>query len=78
MASMEMLIAPIDCVRVNVNSMELRIAAVTKKPSDCAATAAPKIQHSMRARKLYAHVIHVLSYEICAACANLEEFTHRE
>jgi hypothetical protein len=77
MASMEMLITPIDRVRVNVNSMELRIA-VTKKPSDCAATPAPKIQHSMRTRKIYAHVIDVLSYEICAARTNPEEFTNRK
>lgn len=73
MASMEMLLAPIDGVRVNVNSMELRIAAVTKKPSDRATTAAPKIQHSMRPCKIYTHCVDVLSDQTCAAFTNPEE-----
>ena len=78
MALMEVLIAPIDSVRVDVNSMELRIAAVTKKPSDRATTTAPKIQHSMRIRKIYTHVVDVLLYEICAARTNPQEFVHRK
>ena len=77
MASMKMLLAPIDCVRVNVNPMELRIAAATQKPSDRAAAATSKIQHTTDMRKIYPHLVDVLLNEICAACTNSEEFANR-
>ena len=70
MASLEMLMAPSDCVRVDVNSMELRPTAGPKKPSDGAAAATPKIQHAARIRKIHPHVVDVLPDEVCAACAN--------
>ena len=75
---MEVLTTPIHCVRVNVNSMELRIAAIAKKPSDCAATAASELQHPIGTCKIYAQITGMMPYEFCAACANPEEFIYRK
>jgi hypothetical protein len=78
MASMEMLVTPLDCVRVDVNSMELRFAAVTKKPSDCAATAAPKVQYPLRTPEIRACFSDLLLNEACAALTNPQESSYRE
>ena len=75
---MEVLTTPIHCVRVNVNSMELRTAATAKKPPDCAATAASELQHPTGTRKIYPHINGMLPYEFCAAGANPEEFIYRK
>jgi hypothetical protein len=58
--------------------LELRGAAITKKASDSASAAAPKIQHSMGTCKIHAHVIHVLSYRVYATFTDPEEFIHRK
>lgn len=78
MALMEMILAPSDCVCVNVNPVEFRIAGATKKPSDRATATTPKIQHATSIAKIYPHFVDVLLNEICTALTHREEFANRK
>jgi len=78
MTSMEMTCAPIDCVGININSVELGAAATIEKPADCAAAAAPEIRHPARARKIRAHVDRVPAYQLRATRSNPEKLGHRK
>jgi hypothetical protein len=70
--------APIDCIRVDVNSMELGPAALAQRPTDGAAAPASEIKHSIGVDDIRAHIADVLSNEICATRAHPEEFAHRQ
>lgn len=77
MASLQMLVTPIDGLRVHVHATKFG-ARFAKKPSNGAAASATEIQDSMRVREIDAHVSGTLSNQIGACLANLQESIHRK